>query len=128
MSKTFALSANYSDEDPDTGHVRAEVDVIIHFNFTPGSPSYYDTNLGGWLPADPEEIEFDKAEIDLGAGKCEPACPVLAAWAESYLDDHADAAREEAWSVLQSDRDEAAERRSDDLRDDRMIERMECRR
>jgi hypothetical protein len=126
MTRTYAISANYSDEDPDTGHVRAEADVIIHFNFTPGSPDFYDRQLGGYLPGDPEEIEFIKAEIDLGGGKRKPACDVLSGWAESYLDDHHDEAREESWDVLQSDRDEADERRAETREEFRAIERMEC--
>jgi hypothetical protein len=59
---THKILATIPVGDPDAG---AEVELMITFDYTPGSPDTYDASRGGpggWDPGYPAEISFVKAE------------------------------------------------------------------
>jgi hypothetical protein len=57
-----------------------EVEAMVYFIYTPGSPEHYDKALGGWLPADDAEIELTDIVLSWRVGGIDVRVPDCPAW------------------------------------------------
>ena len=86
MSTQHSFIATIGMGDPDIG---AEGDFKITFNYTKGSPAQGPSYASGGQPADPEEIEFVKAEAYCN-GKPSPPYGAFADMEQQSIDALAD--------------------------------------
>jgi hypothetical protein len=95
MARKYTIEAERETEDADGNGV--VVPVRVTFSFTGAGPSggTWAAWPGCWVPPDDEEIEFLSAAVKIdGRWIGMPDEAPLSEWAEKWLDDHPDWARE----------------------------------
>lgn len=108
MSKSCTIDALFESAALPGG----SVSLRISFDYTAPGPSggTYSRSLGGYLPPDPEEMEFAGVAASVNGCWLELADDDdLYGWAVRWFDDHQDDAREQAFIDRYADPDAAME-------------------